>query len=114
MVDIRVESKEGFDATYKDNNFIVLNTVLTDELINEGLARETISKIQQIRKNNGFDIADRVKVYYEGDSKYTEAIKEFIPVIKDETLAVEFNQKNNLIDSYDINEYIVKIRVDKI
>ena len=114
MVDIRVESKEGFDATYKDNNFIVLNTVLTDELINEGLARETISKIQQIRKNNGFDIADRVKVYYEGDNKYTEAIKEFIPVIMDETLAVEFNQVNNLIDSYDINEYTVKIRVDKI
>ena len=114
MVDIRVESKEGFDATYKDNNFIVLNTVLTDELINEGLARETISKIQQIRKNNGFDIADRVKVYYEGDNKYTEAIKEFIPVIMDETLAVEFNQGNNLIDSYDINEYTVKIRVDKI
>ena len=114
MVDIRVESKEGFDATYKDNNFIVLNTVLTDELINEGLARETISKIQQIRKNNGFDIADRVKVYYEGDSKYTEAIKEFIPVIMDETLAVEFNQGNNLIDSYDINEYTVKIRIDKI
>ena len=114
MVDIRVESKEGFDATYKDNNFIVLNTVLTDELINEGLARETISKIQQIRKNNGFDIADRVRVYYEGDNKYTEAIKEFIPVIMDETLAVEFNQENNLIDSYDINEYTVKIRVDKI
>ena len=114
MVDIRVESKEGFDATYKDNNFIVLNTVLTDELINEGLARETISKIQQIRKNNGFDIADRVKVYYEGDNKYTEAIKEFIPVIMDETLAVEFNQGNNLIHSYDINEYTVKIRVDKI
>ena len=114
MVDIRVESKEGFDATYKDNNFIVLNTILTDELINEGLARETISKIQQIRKNNGFDIADRVKVYYEGDNKYTEAIKEFIPVIMDETLAVEFNQENNLIDSYDINEYTVKIRVDKI
>ena len=114
MVDIRVESKEGFDATYKDNNFIVLNTVLTDELINEGLARETISKIQQIRKNNGFDIADRVKVYYEGDNKYIEAIKEFIPVIMDETLAVEFNQGNNLIDSYDINEYTVKIRVDKI
>ena len=114
MVDIRVESKEGFDATYKDNNFIVLNTVLTDELINEGLARETISKIQQIRKNNGFDIADRVRVYYEGDNKYTEAIKEFIPIIMDETLAVEFNQGNNLIDSYDINEYTVKIRVDKI
>ena len=114
MVDIRVESKEGFDATYKDNNFIVLNTTLTSELVNEGLARETISKIQQIRKNNGFEITDRVKVFYEGSKEYTNAISEFITNIMDETLAVEFNEASDLTDSYDINEYKVKIRVDKI
>ncbi len=114
MVDIRVESKEGFDATYKDNNFIVLNTKLTEELINEGLARETISKIQQIRKNNGFEITDRVKVSYEASEEYSKAIDKFIPTIKDETLAIEFNQESNLVDEYDINEYTVKIRVDKI
>ena len=114
MVDIRVESKEGFDATYKDNNFIVLNTKLTEELVNEGLARETISKIQQIRKNNGFEITDRVKVSYEANEEYSKAIDKFIPTIKDETLAIEFNQESNLVDEYDINEYTVKIRVDKI
>ena len=114
MVDIRVESKEGFDATYKDNNFIVLNTKLTEELVNEGLARETISKIQQIRKNNGFEITDRVKVSYEASEEYSKAIDKFIPTIKDETLAIEFNQESNLVDEYDINEYTVKIRVDKI
>lgn len=114
MVDIRVESKEGFDATYKDNNFIVLNTKLTEELVNEGLARETISKIQQIRKNNGFEITDRVKVSYEASEEYSKAIDKFIPTIKDETLAIEFNQGSNLVDEYDINEYTVKIRVDKI
>ena len=114
MVDIRVESKEGFDATYKDNNFIVLNTTLTSELVNEGLARETISKIQQIRKNNGFEITDRVKVFYEGSKEYTNAISEFITNIMDETLAVEFKEASDLTDSYDINEYKVKIRVDKI
>ena len=114
MVDIRVESKEGFDATYKDNNFIVLNTTLTSELVNEGLARETISKIQQIRKNNGFEITDRVKVFYEGSKEYTNAISEFITNIMDETLAVEFNEASDLTDGYDINEYKVKIRVDKI
>ena len=114
MVDIRVESKEGFDATYKDNNFIVLNTKLTEELVNEGLARETISKIQQIRKNKGFEITDRVKVSYEASEEYSKAIDKFIPTIKDETLAIEFNQGSNLVDEYDINEYTVKIRVDKI
>ena len=114
MVDIRVEAKEGFNAADKGDDFIVLNTTLTDELINEGLARETVSKIQQIRKNNGFDIADRVKVFYEASDEYTNRIIEFIDFIKDETLAVEFNKGSNLTDSYEINEYNVKISVEKL
>ena len=114
MVEIRVESKEGFNASYEGNNFIVLNTKLTKALINEGLARETVSKIQQIRKNNDFDIADRVKVYYEADKEYTNNIKDFIDFIKDETLAVEFKEKAKLTDEYEINEYRVKFEVKKV
>ena len=114
MVEIRVESKEGFNASYEGNNFIVLNTVLTKELLNEGLARETVSKIQQIRKNNDFDIADRVVVSYEANKEYTESIKEFIDFIKDETLATEFKEASKLKDEYDINEYKVKFKVEKV
>ena len=114
MVDIRVESKEGFNSTYEGNNFIVLNTVLTKELLNEGLARETVSKIQQIRKNNGFDVADRVRVYYDGNDKYTEDINDFIEFVKDETLAVEFVKTTGLDDLYDVNDYKVGFKVEKI
>ena len=113
MIEVRVESKEGFNSSYEGDNFIVLNTTLTKELINEGLARETISKIQQIRKNNNFDIADRVKVYYEADKAYTEDVKDFIEFIKEETLALEFNEVTDLTDEYDINDYKVKFKVDK-
>ena len=113
MVEIRVESKEGFNASYEGNNFIVLNTTLTEELINEGLARETVSKIQQIRKNNNFDIADRVVVTYEASDEYTKSIKDFIDFIKDETLALEFKQSKNLTDEYDVNDYKVKFKVEK-
>ena len=113
MIDIRVESKEGFNSSYEGDNFIVLNTTLTKELVNEGLARETISKIQQIRKNNGFDIADRVVVSYESNDEYAENIKDFTKFIQDETLAIEFNRVDNLTDEYDINEYKVKFKVEK-
>ena len=113
MTEVRVESKEGFNTAYAGDNFVVLNTTLTDELINEGLARETVSKIQQIRKNNGFDIADRVNVYYEADNGYIEQIKDFITFIKEETLALEFVEKTGLTDSYDINDYKVKFIVEK-
>ena len=114
MVDIRVESKEGFNSTYLGNNFIVLNTNLTKELINEGLARETVSKIQQIRKNNEFDVADRVKIYYESDDNYMNDIADFVEFVCDETLAVEFIKTTGLNDEYDVNEYKVKFNVEKI
>lgn len=113
MVDIRVSSKEGFNAAYDGGNFIVLNTTLTKELLNEGLARETVSKIQQIRKNNDFDIADRVRVFYEADDEYCEGIQNFVKFIMDETLAIEFTKTTGLNDSYTINEYEVKIKVEK-
>jgi len=114
MVDIRVESKEGFNASYEGNNFIVLNTTLTKELINEGLARETVSKIQQIRKNNGFDVADRVNVYYESSDEYAEDIKDFVEFVKDETLALEFIRTTGLNEEYDVNDYKVSFKVEKI
>ena len=113
MVDIRVESKEGFNSTYLGNNFIVLNTNLTKELVNEGLARETISKIQQIRKNNGFDVADRVRVYYESNDDYEIDITDFVDFVKDETLALEFIRTTGLDCEYDVNDYKVKFKVEK-
>ena len=91
-----------------------MNTVLSKELINEGLARETVSKIQQIRKNNGFDVADRVRVLYESDDKYTEDINEFVEFVKEETLALEFVKATNLDDVYEVNDYKVFFKVEKI
>ena len=113
MVDIRVTAKEGFDASYLEGEFVILNTVLTDDLINEGLARETVSKIQQIRKNNNFEITDRVVVYYNGDLEYKDRISNYIDFIKDETLAVGFVWDEDVDNEYDINEYKVNIKVLK-
>ena len=42
MIDVRVSAKEGYDVAKENNNFIILNTTLTDELIYEGIARELI------------------------------------------------------------------------
>lgn len=50
MVDIRINAKDGFDVGMENNNFVILNARLTDDLINEGIAREIVSKVQTIRK----------------------------------------------------------------
>jgi len=114
MVDIRISSKEGFNVGTVNNEFIILDTKLSDELIEEGIARETISKIQQLRKNNDFNVVDRIKVYYDSDSEYENALNNNLEFIKNETLAVEFIKDTSLEEVFDINEHQVKLKVEKI
>ena len=114
MVDIRISSKEGFNVGTINNEFIILDTTLTDELIMEGIARETISKIQQLRKTNDFNVVDRIKVYYNGDNEFTDALNKNIEFIKNETLAKEFILDENLTESFDINDHDVKLKVERI
>ena len=114
MVDIRINSKEGFNASNEGNNFIVLDTTLTKELINEGIARELISKVQQLRKNKDFEITDRIKIYYEKNDEFTSSIENFMETIKNETLAVEIIEKENSGEKVDLNGIEVTIDVEKI
>jgi len=85
-----------------DNNFVksqdesgnsqyqfYLNKMLTPELENEGLARELAHKIQNLRKTAGFDVIDRIEMYYEATPKLSEAIKLFNNYITQEVLALK-------------------------
>ena len=113
MVDIRISSKEGFKAMVDGNNFVILNTTITKELENEGLARETISKVQQLRKANDFDITDRINIYIDATSEYKENIKDYLDMIKDETLTINVYDKDNIEDKVKINEYEVGFILEK-
>ena len=114
MVDIRIDSKEGFNVGMMNNKFVILNTTLTDELINEGIARETISKIQQLRKTMNFDIVDRIKVEYNSNEDYELAIREFVEFISSETLAIEFTKTDEELEKIDINGYEVGFKLTKV
>ncbi len=108
MYEIKISSKEGFNVGVLDNLFIILNTTLNDKLINEGHAREFISKIQNMRKTNGYDVSDRIKIYY--NSKDFEPImNEFSDYIKHETLAVDITPKD--LDKEEINVNGIKVLV---
>ena len=88
MVSISVNPKVGFNIGKEENNYVILNTNLNESLINEGLAREIISKIQNIRKDSNFDVADRINIKYNGDDEVLKAVKEFSDYIKEETLTI--------------------------
>ena len=114
MVDIRISSKDGFKAMVDGNNFVILNTTITKELENEGLARETISKVQQLRKTMNFDITDRINMYIDASEEYKENIKDYLDMIKDETLTINVYDKDNIEDKVNINDYEVGFVLEKV
>ena len=112
MVDVRIDSKEGFNVGMENNKFIILNTELTRELILEGLAREFVSKVQNMRKTNGYEIADRIKVFYNGDEDILDALETFKDYVMDETLATVYEVKDSE-EVVDINGHDVMLTIEK-
>ncbi len=113
MVDIRILSKEGFNVGMQNNRFVILNTELTESLILEGIAREFVSKVQNIRKNINLEVTDRIHIFVEGDEMFTKSLEMFEEYIKKETLAIEITRKETLTEVYDLNGHMVKIQIEK-
>ncbi len=112
LVDIRISAKEGFNVAMENNNFIILNTELTKELINEGIAREIVSKVQTMRKDTGLDITDRINLLYSGDETIKEVINSFEEYIKSEVLALEIREEK-VGDTIVINDHDITLSVEK-
>ena len=107
-----IEAKEGYKAVMLNYKTVVLNTNLTNDLINEGLAREIVSKIQNLRKTLDFDISDRINTVYNSDPKVEEAIKQYEQYIKDETLSLTIT-KGEAKELVKINDYDMYISITK-
>ena len=71
-VDITMSQTEGFATQRYGNVTIALETTLSQELIEEGFVREIISKLQTMRKENGFEVTDRISVFAAGNDKLTD------------------------------------------
>ncbi len=112
---VTISSKEGFDVAMENNLFVILDTTLTPELINEGYAREFVSKVQQMRKTNGYEVLDNINIFYDGSDDIKAAIDEFEGFIKSETLAksIERVTEENL-EKQDLNGQMTGIRLERI
>ncbi len=113
MVDIRVDAKDGFNVGMENNNFVILNTELSEKLILEGLSREFVSKVQNLRKLKDLNVVDRITIYYNGPEKFIKSLEMFNDYIKKETLALDLIKKEDLTDSYDLNGEEVYIDILK-
>src|SRR5207237_8968419 len=67
---------------------LTLDTEISQELKLEGLARDLVRKIQELRKQSGFAVEDRIRLFYDGDGLLAEALERWRDYIATETLAV--------------------------
>ena len=115
MLDIRIAAKEGYDVEMDNNLFVILDTNLTKELIEEGYAREFISKVQQMRKNNGYEMMDNIKIFYNGVEEIQNAVKSFDEYIKSETLAVSIEKtEDTSYEVQNLNGFDTGIKLEKV
>ena len=113
---IEMTQKEGY-VTEADNYVtVVLDTNLTEELLEEGCVNEIISKLQTMRKDSGFEVMDRIKVYVEGNDKIESIVKKNEKAIADKVLANEvlYGTKNEAAKDWNINGEKVNLGVEKI
>lgn len=113
FVDVQIQAKEGFAVAMENNVFTILDTTITTELENEGLARELISKVQQLRKQHDFMMMDNIKIKIEADEAVKKAVSEHRNYIMSETLAVDIIEKE-VSDTYDLNGHKTGIDVERI
>lgn len=113
MVELRVSSKDGFNASHEGNLFIILNTKLDDKLIEEGIARELVSKVQNLRKESNFNIIDRINLYYQSDELVEQSINDFEEFIKKETLAISIEKSESVDKELDLNGHNIKIKIER-
>ncbi len=88
-VEIRANAKTGLTVAQDGAYLAALKTELTEELFDEGLAREFVRNVQDFRKQAGFDISDRIKLYYMASNKLAKAIDAHREYIMGEVLATE-------------------------
>src|SRR5215813_443451 len=88
-VTVAAQSIEGWLVESAEGLTVALDTTLTSELVNEGLAREFVNRVQNMRKDAGLSVTDRIRIYFESSEKVAAAISRMSDYIKSETLATQ-------------------------
>jgi isoleucyl-tRNA synthetase len=118
--EIIAEDIEGWLVGQDGSTTVALATALTDELVDEGLAREFVNRVQNLRKDSGFEVTDRIRIRHASSGRLNKALDRMTEYVKQETLAVEFqvfsneDARKNEAKSEDINgeqSFIAVVRI---
>ena len=114
--DISSKDIEGWLVANEGNITVALDITIDQKLMDEGIAREIVSKIQTLRKSKGFEVTDRISLCFKGDSEIYKSISNNIDYVKSETLAneIKFDCEGEkglevLLDKLKTNIFITKV-----
>ena len=111
---IDMAQKEGYVSEVDNNMTVVLDTNLSDELIEEGFVFEIISKIQTMRKEAGFEVTDHIRVYHAGNEKLEEIFAKYGKEIQSDVLADDIvSGQGGYSKEWDINGETVTLGVER-
>ena len=100
---ITMQGKEGFAFSGEGEIGVVLDTHITKERKEEGYIREILSKVQNMRKDKGFEVLDNINLYVCGNEMLEKLIKENEELIKHDTLTVNIKYGEKTSDSIEMN-----------
>ncbi len=112
---VTMQGLEGYGFSGEGSIGVVLNTHITDELKEEGYLREVLSKIQNMRKENGYEVMDKIKIYVSYNKLIEDVMKKHENYIKSETLAEEvvYGEKKDFVE-VNINGEKLLVYLEKI
>ncbi|HEX7535021.1 MAG TPA: DUF5915 domain-containing protein [Syntrophales bacterium] len=116
-VEIISEDIPGWQVANEGKLTVALDTTVSDDLRYEGIAREFVNRIQNMRKENGYDVTDKITVQIEDLEFVREAVKRHASYIASQTLATEVKLTNDFakedVRDVEIDEVVVKVVVRK-
>ena len=112
---ISTQDIPGWAVTSQDDLTVALDMTITDELMQEGLAREIVNRVQNLRKTGGFEVTDRIELLIEKNEKTDAAVEKFGDYICNETLATI--NKVDALEGVEAEELVegvnVKLKIQK-
>jgi len=115
--DIVSEDMPGWLVATEGKLTVALDIMVSDELRREGLARELVNRIQNIRKDSGFEVTDRIRIEIERNDEIAGAVESFGDYIASQTLAVSVDVVDKLDDTAtlaELDEFTVRMKVTRV
>ena len=115
-IEVFYEDIEGWQVGSENGYTIALDIKISDKLKNEGISREVVNKIQNLRKDSNFNVSDKIIINIVNSNLTDKALKDNLEYIKNETLAIEINfvEKLSSPNEFEFDDIKLELEINKV